>query len=464
MSTLKIAVMIFFWMISAIVSKAQNDSAIKIITTNQLQSFTSKLAKTSALLENGISSKTSTTLRKLIKWENTIKKVLHKISPQLETDLFKDNSSTFQNIQRQFFKDTIQLQANLKGCYNSALDHITTSVKFLQQTDDLNKGSSKLLSLDVKMETLTRTLQRQKLLQDLIEGRKRELQQSLKSLIRSKALLNKISKEFAQYNIGIKNLQHNFLEIDKAQTMVINLIGKSVEYRKFFQNNSQLSKLFNLGNNDGLTIENLQTIKNTGSLISDKLSNVGASELQAIQQRLKAVKSEVNKLRQNLIKTSDSLKVNQPEKSKFRKKFTFTADVQLPKAYLTHKETKIGFGADYQFAEKGFLSLNGYTAMGINLKNKFSITTGDIGVRMGLKWELKWKLFLTGVNEIKLLKQVLQPGHLQKPGFSYYTNYVGLTKQLKVNSKFLKASYVQLLHDLQNKSTQQLIFRIGYQF
>lgn len=91
-----------------------------------------------------------------------------------------------------------------------------------------------------------------------------------------------------------------------------------------------------------------------------------------------------------------------------------------------------------------------------------------IGFRSFIDWKVKGSFFITGGYEKNFRSAFDRIAQLEEHAAWQSSGLVGLTKVVRIKSKYFKKTKVQLLYDLlyqqQIPTTQPLIFRIGYNF
>ena len=110
--------------------EAQIDSTIEAlqkIPTKYITKIDNKIDKYSSR----ITSKTEKTLAKLSNWENKIKSLLEKVSPETSEKLFGNNQTTFSTL-LQKIKEGKAVAEGYKAKYNEYRDKLTTSIKYLE--------------------------------------------------------------------------------------------------------------------------------------------------------------------------------------------------------------------------------------------------------------------------------------------------------------------------------------------
>ena len=122
--------------------EAQTDSIFQTLQNLQkipvkyLNAVENKIDKYSSR----ITGKTEKTLAKLSKWENKIKNILDKVSPETSAKLFGSNATTFSSLLKKI-QEGKAIAEGYKTKYNEYRDKLTTSIKYLEdQKDKINKN------------------------------------------------------------------------------------------------------------------------------------------------------------------------------------------------------------------------------------------------------------------------------------------------------------------------------------
>jgi hypothetical protein len=102
-----------------------------------------------------LTNKTTKTLQKLSRWENKIKPLLQKVSPQTAEQLFGNGAVTFTQL-LQKYQEGISVADNYKAQYNEYQDKLTTSITYLcTQKDNIkNKYIKPALAAKEKITKL----------------------------------------------------------------------------------------------------------------------------------------------------------------------------------------------------------------------------------------------------------------------------------------------------------------------
>ncbi len=155
-------------------SKAQVDSTITHLQQLPVKYIT-QVDKKIDKYSHRISNKTEKTLAKLAKWENKIKILLERTSPETAARLF-NNQTTFTTL-LQKLQEGKSIAANYQSKYNSYRDKLTTNLKYLQQQKDNVKSKlvKPVTEASQKLTELESNVKNSEALEQFIKERKRQL-------------------------------------------------------------------------------------------------------------------------------------------------------------------------------------------------------------------------------------------------------------------------------------------------
>ena len=147
-------------------------NALQQIPTRYINTIDSKIDQYSSR----ITTKTTKTLTKLSRWENKIKSLLEKTSPETAAQLFAPGQPTFTSLLEQL-KQGEAIALTYQAQYNKYTDDITTSLKYIaQQKEQLDSGFiKKANAAHKKMKALASEEDKNEALQQFIKERKKQL-------------------------------------------------------------------------------------------------------------------------------------------------------------------------------------------------------------------------------------------------------------------------------------------------
>lgn len=427
-------------------------------------------------------TKTEKTLTKLSRWENKLRPLLQKASPETAQKLYGNNQLTFSSLLEQLKKGE-SIFEGYKAEYNSYQDKLTTSLKYLeQQKSNLN---SKLIipikNANKKATELSANLDNSEAIQKFIKERRKKLvNEAIKYLGKSK-YLTKIDKESFYYIETLKNYKELFSNPKKTELVAIKILDKIPAFNQFMKKNSMLAKLFrssDISNIDMANISGLQTIAETKSLIDDKISSGGPNAKQIVSENLQNAQRELIKLKNEVIKKANNgsgelempnSKPNLQKTKTFWQRLEYGANFQPIKSNnLVPASFDIALNVGYKLNNKSIVGIGSSYKLGLGTIKNIRLSSQGLGIRSYLDWKLKKQFFISGGFEMNYFSSFKDIAQLKTVNDWQQSGLIGITKKVGVKTKFFKATKVQLLYDvLANKHkpvSQPVLFRVGYSF
>ncbi|MBC7687812.1 MAG: hypothetical protein H7211_06490 [Aquabacterium sp.] len=429
-----------------------------------------------------ITSKTEKTLTKLSRWENKIKTLLEKASPETATRLFGNNQPTFTSLLQQLKKgEAMALQ--FQAPYNKYRDDVTTSLKYLaQQKQQLDSGFiSKINTASNKMQQVATEEDKAEAMQQFIKERKKQLMTQAFQQIGKSRYLSKINKEAYYYTETLKNYKEVFSDSKKAEEMAMMILNKIPAFQKFFAQNSQLSGIFastsafpSLSGGGSIPIVNgIPSRAALQSFMQSAIPALGTNPMQRLQ--VPDFKSEGNPLQQKLDALKAGAQKEMPEfkptnsqhTKPFKKRIEYGVDFQFNKSEVVKPAAaNVAVKIGYRINDKSSagIGLNYVAGLGHGW-DKIKLTNEGLGIRTYLRWKLIKSLDMQGGSEWN---------HLNFTSFNQLTiksqwqraALIGVAKNYAISKK-VKGSF-QILYDfLANQhlpASQPFVFRFGYGF
>lgn len=474
---LNITILIIF---SSYFCVAQTDSIFQAIDNLQkipvkyLSSIDNKIDKYS----NRITSKTEKTLTKLARWENKIKSLLEKVSPETAQKLFSNSQLTF-GTALQKLKEGKTVIEGYRAKYNEYRDKLTTSIKYLEeQKDKLNKNLiNPINTARKKLNELEQDVSNTEAVEKFIKERKKQLLDEAVKYIGKSKYLTKIDKEAYYYIETLHNYKEIFSDKEKAEEIARKLLDKIPAFKKFMQDNSMLAQLFGSPNTQAsvASLQGLQTRASVNTLIQSQVAAGGPNALQTMQQNFQDAQAQLSQLKDKVMKVGGSssdanipnFKPNNQKSKTFLQRLDFGGNFQFAKNNSFVPTTAdIGLNLGYKLNDKSVVGIGASYKMGIGSIQKLRISHQGIGLRSFIDWKLKWQLFITGGFEMNYNAQFKNVSQLSNYSEWQQAGLVGLTKKLNVKTKFFKGTSVQILYDIlyrqHNPVSQPVLFRMGY--
>lgn len=459
--------------------KAQVDSSIEAlqkIPVKYLSNIDNKIEKYSIR----ITSKTEKTLAKLSKWENKIKNILDKASPETSQKLFGSNQTTFSTL-LQKIKEGKAVAEGYKTKYNEYRDKLTTNIKYLETHKD--KIDKKLLNpvIDAKkkLDELEQDISNTEAVEAFIKERKMQLVNEAVKYIGKSKYLTKIDKEGYYYVETLRNYKELFSDKDKAEEVALKILHKIPSFKRFAEDNSMLASLFGSPNGSAsmTSLQGLQTRTSVNTLIQNQVAAGGPNALETMQQNFQHAQAEVSKLKDKVMQMGGSssdanipnFKPNNQKSKTFFQRLEYGSNFQFAKNNsLMPTTADIALSVGFKLNDKSVVGIGGSYKMGFGSLQRLSISHQGIGIRSFIDWKLKWQFFATGGFEMNYNAQFKNVTQLQTYNYWQQAGLLGLTKKINVKSKFFKGTSVQLLYDMlyrqHNPVSKPVLFRMGYKF
>lgn len=459
--------------------EAQLDSTIETlqkIPTKYISKIDDKIDKYSSR----ITGKTEKTLAKLSKWENKIKDILDKVSPETSQKLFGSNQTTFGTL-LQKLKEGKAVAEGYKVKYDEYRDKLTTSIKYLEdQKDKLDKNLIQPVNkAKNKLTELEQDISNTEAVEAFIKERKKQLLTESVKYIGNSKYLTKIDKEAYYYVETLRNYKELFSDKKKAEEVALKLLNKIPAFTKFVQDNSMLAKLFGSPNSSPsmANLQGLQTRASVNTLIQNRLAAGGPNAQQQMSQNLQEAQAELSKLKDKVLKAGGSnsdanipdFKPNNQKSKTFFQRLEYGSNLQFAKNNsLIPTVADIAMSVGYKLNDKSLIGIGASYKMGFGSIQRLSVSHQGIGIRSFIDWKLKKQFFVTGGFEMNYNAQFKNISELQRYAGWQQSGLVGLTKKLNIKTKFFKGTSIQILYDMLCNQhipvSQPVLFRVGYSF
>ncbi len=463
-------------------SPAQTDtSSIQHLSSIPAKYFDAVSAKATKYYRS-ISSKTEKTLTRLAKWEEKIKSILEKVSPQTAQRLFAPGQLTFSAALEQF-RTGKAVAEKYMAVYDEYRDKVTTLLKYIdQKKDELNqKIITPLKRAKASVEKLNEQVASAEAVQQFIKVRKKQLlEQAIKYLGKSK-YLKKINKEAYYYAETLRNYKEVFSDPQKIEKLAVTMLLKTKLFQDFMKKNSMLASLFRMpGSGDpasSASLAGLQTRAQVNNLIQRQVASGGPNAQQQIQQNIQDAQSQLNQLKDKVLKmgggSSDAdmpegFKPNSQKTKSFLKRLEYGTNIQSQKASSFFPTTiDIGLSVGYKLNDKSIIGIGMSYKMGLGRGwNNIKFSSEGVGLRSFIDWKIKKNIWLSGGYEMNYRSALSHFQQLRDLSGWQRSGLIGVSKNIPVKTKFFKKTKLMLLWDFlsyqQLPRTQPIVFRIGY--
>jgi len=469
------------------VSAQETDTDSTLENLQQLpKKYMSNIDKKVTKYSSRITNKTTKTLTKLSRWENKIKGMLEKVSPETAAQLFAPGQTTFTSLLQQVQQGEA-LALSYQAQYNKYTDDVTTSLKYIaQQKEQLDSGILKrATATHAKMKELASEEDKSEALQQFIKERKKQLiSQAIQHIGQSKYLV-KMNKEAFYYAETLKNYKEIFSDSKKAEQTAKSILGRIPAFTAFMRKNSMIASLFRMPDENGATasISGLQTRESIQNLIQERIGSAGPNAMQQVRQNIQAAQSQLDQLKSKLSNGGmgnngggdlPDFKPNMQKTKTFMQRLEYgfnmqfgrtnsllpgTADIALSAGYKINDQSVIGIGASYK--------------LGMGTIENIHLSHQGIGLRSFIDWKLpplfkqmKNGFYISGGYELNYNAGFKNISQLKNYNEWQRSALVGVTKKLNIKTKFFKATNIQMLYDFLSHQhvpvSQPVLFRVGY--
>ena len=458
---------------------AQPDSTIASLQ-NIPAKYISKVDRKIDQYSNRISSKTEKTLTKLSRWENKIKNILEQVSPETATRLFGNNALTFSSA-LQKLQQGKAITEGYKAKYNEYRDKLTTSIKYLE--DQKNNLDKKLVApindAKKKLAALEQDVSNTEAVEAFIKERRKQLLNEAVKYLGKNKYLTKIDKEAYYYVETLRNYRELFSDKKKAEEVALKILNRIPAFTKFMQQNSMLASLFGSpsGGGQSANLAGLQTRAGVNALIQDRIAAGGPNAREAFSQNMQQAQAELNQLKDKILKAGGSsseanipdFKPNEQRSKTFLQRLEYGSNLQFAKTNsLVPTTADIALSVGYKLNDKSIIGIGASYKIGLGSIQRISISHQGLGLRSFIEWKLKKQFFVSGGFEMNYNAQFKNLSQLKTYTAWQQAGLVGITKKIKVKTKFFKGTSVQLLYDMLHRQhvpvSQPVLFRVGYSF
>lgn len=472
-----------FFFLAAFLCTALNASAqdsLQKLPSKYLQQVSSKAEQ----LEQKLDRKSEKALQDMQKLEGKIKKKLEKINPAKANELFDNTTQQYKKLE-----DKLASKASSLRQYVPSLDTLTTSLKFLDQNNQLlstiKNGQEQLKNATDKVKGLEEEFQKAEQIKNFLKDRKQYLTEQLNQFGLVKEL-KQLNKQIYYYSEQLKEYKAMLKDHKKAEQKALELLSKTDLFQKFMRENSQLASLFRMPGNSAdptsqVSLAGLQTRAQVNNIIQQQIATGGPNAQAQFQQNLQDAQSQINQLKNKLNQlgnaggSSDDImpegfQPNNQKTKSFLKRLEYGTNIQSqkPNGYFP-VTSDIGLSLGYKLNDKSIIGIGASYKLGWgqSIRN-ISITSQGAGLRSFVDVKLKKSFWISGGYEMNYQSEFNRIQELQHLNAWQQSGLIGLSKVVSLKTKFFKKTKVQLLWDFlsyqQVPRTQPVLFRIGYNF
>lgn len=449
--------------------------------TNFPARFFDKLQKRSADLEEKIIANSEKALKKLVRQEVRLKKMLARRDSLAAEQTFGNVAEKYAALQQQLQ----QPERSIRGdkAYLPYFDTLKTSLNFLSANSDLLSRYAGLNNkLDGALKNVTileNKLQQAETIKKYLRERRQLLKEQLSrfGLIRE---LKKYNKQAYYYSQQLNEYKAILEDPAKLEQKALGFIQKLPAFQDFFKKHSELASLFRLPDNYGTpqSLTGLQTRVSVQALIQERVASGGPNTQAMLQQNIQEVRNQLSQWKDKINKlggmNSDEempdFKPNLQKTKSFLQRLEYGTNLQSTRSnYFFPTTTDLGLSVGYKLNDKTVIGIGASykVGWGKDIRN-ISVSSQGVGFRSFADMKIKGSFYASAGFEYNYqkpfnsLQQINYLDQWQQSGLA------GVSKILSLKSRLFKKTRLQLLWDFlsyrQVPETQALKFRIGYNF
>lgn len=451
-------------------------AGLEKLTTKYISVVDNKIQK----YNKAVSSKIESSLTKLARWEQKIKRTLEKVDKPTADRLFGNNQTTFQSLLEKY-NTTKQIADQYTAEFNHYQDKLSINLKYLQkQQTGLKKVGKNIDSVLSSVSQMNQESDNAAYLESFIKERRKLLMSEAYQLIGKSKYFSKLNKESYYYIETVKNYKAILSDSKKTEELVVSLLKKIPAFQDFASQNSQLSGVFpslnslSFAGNGNIPIVNglasrvavQQYMTNSGMnaalLISQLQNNTpqNSQEFSSLQNKLEEAKETLESLE------LPKLKVNTQKTKTLKERFQTDLDLDFGKStgYLPARaNTALMIG--YKLSDKQVAGIGLNYVMGLgNGWRDIRISNEGIGLRTYLRWKMKYDIYLQANGEWTYMLRFNNVEALKNMNDWQTAALAGISKSYKISKK-IKGNFQILYNFLHNRNypqSQPLVIRMGY--
>lgn len=480
--------MSFFFTTLALMLMGQGGDSI-IIKPGTAEAYINAVSSKAKSLEAKLDKKSAKALAQLKKQEEKIIRRLSKLDSSKAKQLAETARARYEQLEAKLNPDNYRNSKLMN--YVPGLDSAATTLSFLNSNSPLlsqaKEANDKIKDALGKVDGLKAQLQKAEDIKAFLKERKEYLKTKVNELLsgsgsspagRLGGALKKVNKTTYYYAQQINEYKNILNDPKKIEKKALELLSKTKIWKEFFRKNSMLASLFRIPDPDApmdmASLAGLQTRAQVNALVQQQIASGGPNAQQVLQQNMQAAQSQLNELKNKILKagggSSDDptpdFKPNNQKTKTFLQRLEYGANIQTQKATNYFPVTSdIGLSLGYKLTDKAVIGIGASYKVGLGRGwNNISITSQGAGLRSYADIKLKGSFWISGGYE-----KTLTPNPSPQSGEGRIwrsAGLIGISKVVSIKSKLFKKTKLMLLWDMlsyqQVPRTQPVVFRIGY--
>ncbi len=357
-------------------------------------------------------------------------------------------------------------------------DTLKNSLRFLA-TDNIGLKSNDNSILDKinQIENLESRFRDANEVRQFMHERQAALRDQLSRLGMVKEL-KQLNKQVYYYSAQIKEYKLLFKDPRKREQKALELITQTPQFKKFFQEHSELAALFPVPANAGtpLALQGLQTRATIQNIMQQRLQSVGPNAQQYLQQGIQQAQAAMSQLKDKINSLGGmsndeeiaDFKPNTQKTKSFARRLEYGTNLQNSGANRFLPATSdIGISIGYKLNDRSIIGIgaSGKIGWGSDIR-RINITGQGASLRSFLDWKLKGKFFVSGGYEQNYFQSFKNLSILKNFDSWQSSALLGLSKKYAVGKR-LKGEvklYYDFLYKTHVPASQPVLFRVGYGF
>lgn len=468
-NNLKIILILFAMIFSR--STMGQDSSVAAKLFGMPEKLFTKVEHRAASIDRLVRKKEQRMLKTLARQENILRKKLSRKNPAAAAEIFKSDS-VYQQIAAAGSR--VEGETVAPGNYMPYVDTQTTSFNFITIQQGASAGKAKDAAAQVT-ET-AKKLGNARQVTSLIEERKKYLQEQLSSHGLGKEL-DKYKEQLYYYKAQMKEYQQLLTSPSKIEEKALSLLRESSAFNNFFQNNSQLSRLFGLPSGANVAPVRLAGLTTRADLQQGLFQRFGTMNLpQQVQEQLAGAQTALKQLKDKAEELSNKpgeadipdFKPNNQKTKRFTDRLEFGTNLQSTKSNgILPAASDFGVSLGYKLNDRSIAGVGMSYKMGWGQDIRhIRISHQGLGARTFAEYKMKGSFWFSGGFEMNYQSAFNSVDVLRDLSPWQQSVLAGITKKYSLGSKMkgnLQLLY-DFLHNKQQPRTQPVIFRFGYRF
>jgi len=443
--------------------------------------FLQKIANRTSRIENKLVAKSDKYIDRLMKQEKRLYRKLYLKDSLIAKQTFGNIDSTYKAMLSKVYKPASKVK-NYSNKYYGGIDSLNTMLSFFGNAN-LIETKETLSQLQGNVTKLSGELEQAEKISKLLRERSSFIrgQVSKYGLTRQ---LNKFQKDAYYYQQQIQDFTSLLSDPSRLEQKAMELLHKSSEFHRFFNQHSQLASLFRVpgsgnvgqGATDMLALVGMQSRSMVEQEIMQRFGGTGGNLEEQAQANVKEATNLLQQARQQIeerlgsggngpIKEMPNFKPNNQKTKPFLKRLEYGVNMQSVRSNQYFPTTSdIGLSVGYKFSDKSVLGIGGSykVGWGRDIRN-IAISNEGVGFRSFLDVKLKGNFWVSGGGELNYRSQFANWAIVENWRQWQQSALLGIQKRY---SKGKLKGTLQLSYDFlwyqQVPRTTPLIFRFGY--